>query len=179
MTVPQTDRTVQFGTALRSLATRAAQRYPGEQARIDRGLVLALNNHVTLHPDGTATVQSGSNQEVVYYVGHGQCDCPDAGRPTTLYCKHVWSACLVKKAMRSLNTPQKRIAYHAEYQGQYGQAIRDEAGLVWFHADNDRMTRLYDTDMPALMLFGRVDITATAKVDDARTTWFQGRAIQR
>jgi hypothetical protein len=46
-TVHETSTSVQFDTALRSLAAQATTRYAGEKARIDRGLVLALNGHVT------------------------------------------------------------------------------------------------------------------------------------
>jgi hypothetical protein len=171
MTVAQIDHTIQFDAALRSLAARAALRYPGEQARIDRGLVLALNHHVTLRPDGTATVQSGSDAEVAYHVRHGQCDCPDAVRATAPHCKHVWGVCLVKKAQRLLAPTHVRIAYHATYQDQHGQAIRDEHGRVWFQGDDDRMTRLYDVDRPALTLHGRVDLAADQRRRDreART----------
>ena len=43
---------LQFDTTLRQLAAQATTRYAGEKARIDRGLVLALNGHVTRNVDG-------------------------------------------------------------------------------------------------------------------------------
>jgi hypothetical protein len=97
-TVTQTVTTVQFDNALRAMADRARTRYAGEAARIDRGLVIALNGGVTLHQDGTASVQSCSNAEVVYHVAHGTCDCPDVQRAPEGRCKHRYAVCLVKKA---------------------------------------------------------------------------------
>jgi hypothetical protein len=100
MNVAQSTTTVQFDTALRTLAAQATSRYAGEKARIDRGLVLALNGHVTIHQDGTASVQSGTDAEVVYTV-NGQCDCPDVARAPEGRCKHRWAKCLVKRAMQA------------------------------------------------------------------------------
>jgi hypothetical protein len=71
--------------------------------------------------------------------------------------------------MKTLSIPQPtmpRIAYHAQYGATYGMAIRDERGAVWFLDDQDTLTALTDADLPALMLFGRVDIAAHARVDD-------------
>ena len=96
--VAETTNTVQFDTMLRQLATQATARYAGEKARIDRGLVLALNGHVTRNADGSADVLSGSGAEVAYHVAHGACDCPDVTRAPDGRCKHRWAACLVKRA---------------------------------------------------------------------------------
>ena len=98
--VHETSSTVQFDTTLRQLAAQATTRYAGEKARIDRGLVLALNGHVTLHADGTASVQSGTDAEVVYTV-NGHCDCPDVARAPEGRCKHRWAKCLVKRALQA------------------------------------------------------------------------------
>ena len=108
MNVPQTTaeyteklrQALQRDTTLRQLAAQATTRYAGEKARIDRGLVLALNGHVTLHADGTASVQSGTDAEVVYTV-NGHCDCPDARRAPEGRCKHRWAKCLVKRATQA------------------------------------------------------------------------------
>jgi hypothetical protein len=172
LSVPQPTQTVEFDTALRTLAAQATTRYPDEQARIDRGLVLALNGHVTLHTDGTATVQSGTNGEGQYRVGHGICDCPDAGRAP--HCKHAWARCLVRKA-RKLAQPPTRIAYHATLKGTHGQAMRDEQGRVWFQGDDERLVELFDADCPNLQLHGRVDLRADAR----RLDWEAGTDLAR
>lgn len=100
-TVTQPCTTVQFDTALRTLAAQAATRYAGEAARIERGLVIALNGGVTLQADGTARVQSQCNAEVVYAV-NGHCDCKDAahGAPDGR-CKHRWAKTLTSRASRT------------------------------------------------------------------------------
>ena len=100
-TVAHTDHTVQFDHALRTLADQARTRYAGEAARLDRGLVIALNGGVTLHADGSAEVASCSNAEVVYHVDGGVCDCPDFPRAPEGRCKHRWAKCLVKRATQA------------------------------------------------------------------------------
>lgn len=152
--------TIQFDTQLRALAAQATTRYPDEQARIERGLLLALNGQVTLHTDGTATVQSSSDAEVCYTVAHGQCECADAKR-APLFCKHRMAVCLVKKACKIVPPPvTTRVAFHATYKGTHGQAIRDEQGRVWFLSDDDALVELYDADRPNVQLHGRVDVAA-------------------
>jgi hypothetical protein len=105
---------LQRDTTLRQLAAQATARYAGEKPRIDRGLVLALNGHVTLHTDGTASVQSGTDAEVVYTV-NGHCDCPDVARAPEGRCKHRWAKCLVKRAQQA---------------AQYYTSTTDAQGLV-------------------------------------------------
>ena len=77
--------------ALKQAAACARERYPGENGRIDRGLLLALNDAVQLGFQGTATVQSGSDTEIFYRVNHGVCDCPDRSNAPEFRCKHRWA----------------------------------------------------------------------------------------
>lgn len=104
--------TTAFDNALRAAAVRACTRYAGEAARIERGLVLALNGAVTLHADGTASVQSASDAEVVYRV-NGHCDCPDASRAPEGRCKHRWAKALVKKGSTALAATRYYASYTA------------------------------------------------------------------
>jgi hypothetical protein len=97
----QLRQALQRDTTLRQLAAQATTRYAGEKARIDRGLVLALNGHVTINADGSADVLSGSGAEVAYHVAHGTCDCPDFERAPDGRCKHRYAVCLVKKATKA------------------------------------------------------------------------------
>jgi hypothetical protein len=165
----------QFDETLRTLATQAITRYPGEQARIERGLLLALNGHVTLREDGTATVQSGSDAEVRYEV-NGHCDCADFTRAPDGRCKHRWAKALVKRATAA--KASTRIAYYACLPTGHGIAIRDEQGAVWFHGEDDSMTRLTDADIPTLHLHGRLDVAMAQRVDDARRDALQAKANQ-
>jgi hypothetical protein len=160
----QSDNTIQFDTTLRALAARATLRYPDEQRRIDRGLGLALNGHVTLQTGGTATVQSGTDPEIVYHVGDGRCDCDDFWRAPGGRCKHRLAVALVRKAHAQAAPPAPtRIAYHATFRGTHGTAIRDEQGRVWFRSDDDQVQELDDTDRPHLHLHGRMDLAAAQR----------------
>jgi len=136
-TVAQTVTTVQFDTALRQMADRARTRYAGEAARIDRGLVIALNGGVTLYADGTASVQSSSNAEVVYTV-NGHCDCPDASRAPEGRCKHRWAKCLVKRAIAD---PPAPVTYYATYTAYNGFRVLPqliETHISWVLLAGDR-----------------------------------------
>ena len=155
MTVPQsiteyTDKlrqALQRDTTLRQLAVQAATRYAGEQARIDRGLVLALNGHVTIHPDGTASVQSGTDAEVVYTV-NGHCDCPDASRAPEGRCKHRWAKCLVKRAMQAgayytSTTPAQGLVLGGHKATADAKRAEEEAagGLAWLVCNHNGARR--------------------------------------
>ncbi len=99
--------------ALRTLAAAATERYAGEQVRISKGLVIALNHGATLQADGTATVQSQTEPELVYTV-NGHCDCPDAthGAPDGR-CKHRWAKTFSVRAL-ALAAPVETLATLSE-----------------------------------------------------------------
>jgi hypothetical protein len=161
--------TIQFDNALRDLAERARTRYAGETARIDRGLCLALNGHVTLHQDGTASVQSGRDAEVVYTV-NGHCDCPDATRAPEGRCKHVWARCFVRKAHKQIEEDRAANTYYATYYAEHGLAYQGIAqyipGQGWvFQSDEDDFTLTY-ADHASLVLGGRVDILEAQRAAD-------------
>jgi hypothetical protein len=160
-TLPHTTDTVQFDTALRGLAAQARTRYAGEAARIDRGLCLALNGHVTLHQDGTASVRSGRDAEVVYHV-NGHCDCPDAQRAPEGRCKHRWAKCLVRKATQQVAEEAAAHTYYATYTTDAGLTYhgiaQHVAGHGWvFQSDEDDFCLTY-ADNASLVLGGNVAI---------------------
>ena len=88
--------------ALRQAAACARAKYPGEDKRIERGLLLALNGKVEIGID-EAYVQSDRDPEVVYTVSHGHCECPDRYNAPDGRCKHVIAAWLTKIALAALN----------------------------------------------------------------------------
>src|SRR5262245_61647227 len=133
--------TVQFDAALRGLAERARTRYAGEAARIDRGLCLALNGHVTLHDDGTASVRSGKDAEIVYHV-NGHCDCPDAQRAPEGRCKHKWAKCFVKRATQQL-AAQRYFATYTAPDGEAHQGIATQTGQGWLFVSDDGLDPLF------------------------------------
>ncbi len=106
-TVAHHTSTVQYDAALRTLAAAATKRYAGEQLRISKGLVIALNGGVTFPPEapaGLALVTSQTDGEVVYNV-NGHCDCKDATHGATEgRCKHRWAKTLTSRAL-ALATP--------------------------------------------------------------------------
>jgi hypothetical protein len=168
-TVTQTVTTVQFDNALRAMADRARTRYAGEAARIDRGLVIALNGGVTLHQDGTASVQSCSNAEVVYHVAHGTCDCPDIQRAPEGRCKHVWARCFVRKATTQIAEHHAAHTYYATYYAEhatYQGTAQYLDGQGWvFRSDEDDFTLAY-ADCGSLALGGNVAQLEAQRVAD-------------
>jgi hypothetical protein len=159
----------QRDTALRQMAERARTRYAGEAARIDRGLVIALNGGVTLHQDGTASVQSSSNAEVVYHVAHGTCDCPDFSRAPEGRCKHRFSVCLVKKAQQHVAEEQAAQTYYATYYAEHatyqGTAQYLPAQGWVFRSDEDDFTLAY-ADCGNLVLGGNVALLEAQRAAD-------------
>lgn len=172
-TVPETTTPVQFDDALYALAAQARTRYAGEHARIDRGLVIALNHGVTLHADGSADVQSASDPELVYHVAHGTCDCPDFQRAPDGRCKHRWSVCLTRKAtqqMTATQTPAAAQTYYATYTEPTGLVLQgtatwrpvEQAWLFVSDANEAYLTRRAH----ALVLGGNVQVLEAQREAD-------------
>jgi hypothetical protein len=64
-----------------------------DPARLAKALDLVLAHAVTLQPDGTATVKSGSHS----YQINGECTCEDA-RHRTKQCKHMLAVLIHRRA---------------------------------------------------------------------------------
>ena len=98
------DTTLQrYDASLRDAAREAVTRYAGEDGRINRGLVLALNSCVDLGADGTAWVCSQSDEEVKYFVHAGMCECIDWHNAPDHRCKHRWAVHLARVAQAALD----------------------------------------------------------------------------
>jgi len=176
-TIPETTTTVNFDAALRLGAAQATCRYAGEAARIDRGLVLALNGHVTLQPDGTALVTSAKDTEIVYTV-NGHCDCPDAARAPEGRCKHRWAKCLTKRAIsrlaalavqpsRTTGAPQP-VRWYASYtrpDGETVQGIATHTPRGYLFAADDGSEYCY-ASAHALALGGNVAIAQAKRAEE-------------
>lgn len=166
MTVAQSTTTVQFDAALRTAARKAVQAYPGEQARIDRGLVIALNGGVELLPNGVARVQSQSNSEIIYEV-NGHCDCPDHERATEGRCKHRWAKSLHKWAVK-VYAAQPVERYYATYYPPTGDGLQGIATWTergWLFVADDGAEPLYAA-IQALCLGGRCDLADSKKAEE-------------
>lgn len=94
----------QFDTALRDLALGLIHERPSERLRIDRGLVLALNQSAYYPPGGPWKVQSATDPEVIYNLHPEGCDCPDKPRALEGRCKHYWCVYLTHAAMQAERT---------------------------------------------------------------------------
>lgn len=105
-TVTQTAPTTQDTVAnhLLTLALCAAYRQAKathlETPRMVKGAQLALDGHVTLLTNGTATVVSQAHNRS-YHV-NGACDCPDAPQAPYQACKHKWAVWLSRRAHQML-----------------------------------------------------------------------------
>jgi len=83
------------------------EQYQDDQGeRFSRAWTLVLSHAVTLHPDGTATVQSGEN----FYRINGACTCEDAQYRTKYHCKHYLSVELHKMALDLMHASQNHPA---------------------------------------------------------------------
>lgn len=165
-TVPQNAAARNFDTILRTLAVQALSRYAGESARIERGLLIALNGGVTLHTDGTALVRSQSDAEVVYHV-NGHCDCPDATRATEGRCKHRWAKQLVKRAIDQAEqaTPSTK-AYYAHMYNESG-ILSKVGGTIYFIPDCGGVIVEVEPEMfPFITTLGNVALADTQMIVD-------------
>lgn len=145
------DHTLTFDAALRDARTQLPA--TADARRADKGLVLALNGHVTLYSPTMAYVTSETDPEVWYQTTRWDCDCPDSVRrrerahadaaPGTVFCKHQFAACLL--AMAHLNLQLKgyvpealgevwlpAVSLTEQWYGFSGSATEVESGLWWF-----------------------------------------------
>lgn len=95
-------------SAIKQAAACAREKYAGEDKRIGKGLLIALNRGVKLGPEWTGSelslVQSDSNREVFYNVRASSrwCDCPDHSNAPGGRCKHVWAVYFCRIAHTAL-----------------------------------------------------------------------------
>jgi len=74
---------------------------------------------------------------------------------------------------------QNRVAFHANLHGVHGLAIRDAQDRVWFLTDDDQVRHLTDADGPALLLHGRVDLSAEQRLADLAAGGYAAIACTR
>lgn len=126
--IAETAATVQFDAALTALTQAALTAYPGEEARILRGLGLVRRGHVELRGDGTAWVRS-ERYDMRYRVANGHCACQDMAAPDHR-CKHAWAKTLLCRARKAVLP--LRHAYHL-VDGVEGHARVLDAQRAVFH----------------------------------------------
>jgi hypothetical protein len=79
---------------------------PVTHDRLTKALDLVLTNAVTLHPDGTASVRSGSRS---YTVASGSCSCADA-KQRGARCKHQLAVDIHRRPARQKQRRRYRSA---------------------------------------------------------------------
>ena len=171
---------VSFNAALRTAAEQAIACYPGEQARINRGLVIALNGGVTFDAQGLAHVQSSNDPEIQYVVnGHCQCRDADTHAPEGR-CKHRWAKTLVHKAQTLLvttNLPRK--AYYATLNDVHGGLYQQPDGTIVFQADaSDALTVIDPKGFPpGLVVHGEILMSTAQAAEDLRKARVARKAL--
>lgn len=85
-------------SAVAEIATKAHEKLPECNGRVDAAVKIVLAGDVELLADGTAKVASQSNGTTQYVVCNGHCDCKDFARAPHGFCKHRLSAAIAKRA---------------------------------------------------------------------------------
>lgn len=151
--------------ALSDATTCAKTKYPAEEARIQRGLEVALSGRVTILADKQiALVQSRSRDGIVYQV-NGHCQCEDFSRAPSNRCLHRWAVALLKKATLLLSkTYYASVAHPAGM--VHGVATIQADGTIRFQSDNGTEI-VYEADAPGLALGGRIDLADVKAAEEA------------
>src|SRR2546425_833527 len=84
--------------AVAEIATKAHEKLPECNGRIDSAVKIVLAGDVELLADGTAKVASQSNGTTAYHVVNGHCDCRDYEKAPHNFCKHRLSAAIARRA---------------------------------------------------------------------------------
>ena len=92
----------QFREVLAGLAAKTLTRMPSLNGRTEKACKLVLQGDVTLHDDGTATVNSLTDPALVYRVVHRACDCKDYDHAPEHLCCHRLSVGFLRKVQELL-----------------------------------------------------------------------------
>jgi hypothetical protein len=84
--------------AVAEVATKAHEKLPECNGRIDSAVKIVLAGDVELLANGTAQVASQSNGTTAYHVVNGHCDCRDYEKAPHNFCKHRLSAAITRRA---------------------------------------------------------------------------------
>jgi hypothetical protein len=167
--VAQSHNTFQFDVALRAAADRAKRVYPTEQARIARGLEIALSGGVDLLPSGLAIVASQTHPGETYQV-NGRCQCPDANTAPQSHCKHRWAKALYKAALADQKRALPPDRWYATYRGPDDAPVAGVAEFIpakacWLFIPDDGRDPLYPA-MQALSLGGHLPTAEAQRKHD-------------
>jgi hypothetical protein len=84
--------------AVAEIASKAQDKLPECNGRVESAVKIVLAGDVELLADGTAKVASQSNGTTAYHVVNGHCDCKDFAKAPHGFCKHRLSAAIARRA---------------------------------------------------------------------------------
>jgi hypothetical protein len=111
--------------AVAEIATKAHEKLPECNGRVDSAVKIVLAGDVTLLADGTAKVASQSNSSTAYHVVNGECSCKDFAKAPHQFCKHRLSAAIVRRAQELIKAKLAETNGQAEPPSQPASAQPD------------------------------------------------------
>src|SRR5216683_8227254 len=84
--------------AVAEVATKAHEKLPECNGRVNSAVKIVLAGDVELLADGRAKVASQSNGTAEYLVINGECTCKDFAKAPHNFCKHRLSAAIARRA---------------------------------------------------------------------------------
>jgi hypothetical protein len=101
-----------FREVLAGLAAKTLTRIPALNGRVEKACKLVLGADVTLHPDGTALVNSLTDPTRTYQVSPGLCRCKDYDHAPEHLCAHRLAVGFTRKIQELLarETPQVPVS---------------------------------------------------------------------
>jgi hypothetical protein len=111
--------------AVAEIATKAHEKLPECNGRVDSAVKIVLAGDVTLLADGTAKVASQSNSSTAYHIVNGECSCKDFAKAPHQFCKHRLSAAIVRRAQELIKAKLAETNAHAEPPSQPASAQSD------------------------------------------------------
>jgi hypothetical protein len=90
---------VAWREAVAQIASKAKEKLPDCNGRIEKAVALVLAGDVQLQDDGSATVGGSQAGDVTYTVAQGVCACKDYPRAPHSFCKHRLASAIARRAL--------------------------------------------------------------------------------
>src|SRR3990167_2136185 len=117
--------------ALTDAAACAKAKYHAEVVRIERGLVLAQDGHVTLLADQHIAIVRSQARPGVEYIVNGSCSCHDFSRAPGGKCKHRYGYWLMRRAKELLKRRYNATYFHFDGETLQGIAEQRDDGIYF------------------------------------------------
>jgi len=102
--LPETPARKAWREAVAEITTKAHEKLPECNGRIERAVKIVLAGDVELLADGTAKVASQTQPQTTYLAGQGHCDCKDFAKAPQGLCKHRLAYGIQKRAYEAVNS---------------------------------------------------------------------------